>query len=178
MGLSNKIFHQDSPSFSYFYFRKISPESLRTLYFVEASVCLIVLILHTAFSFSYDINKNDFRNLVQQLTGSPLREPPFRPTQYPPKPPNKRLQRIHPPTIASVAPINRTQIPILKSFKQHSSSSTTVRSLYQIGTIIAPNTLPTGFSNLISPQSPYPLLSPGYWHPPISHFLLLHTHDS
>ncbi|XP_073123679.1 protein HAIKU1-like [Henckelia pumila] len=60
----------------------------------------------------YNINKNDFRNLVQQLTGSPLREPPLRPTQNPPKPPNNRLQRIRPPPLAPVAPINRPQIPI------------------------------------------------------------------
>lgn len=60
----------------------------------------------------YNINKNDFRNLVQQLTGSPLREPQLRPTQSPPKPPNNRLLRIRPPPLVPVAPINRPQIPI------------------------------------------------------------------
>ncbi|KAI3453412.1 hypothetical protein Pfo_010075 [Paulownia fortunei] len=34
----------------------------------------------------YNINKNDFRNVVQQLTGSPLRDPPPRPPQNHPKP--------------------------------------------------------------------------------------------
>lgn len=60
----------------------------------------------------YNINKNDFRNLVQQLTGSPLREPPLRPTQNPPKPPNNRLLRIRPPPLAPMAPMNRTHVPI------------------------------------------------------------------
>ncbi|PHT78972.1 Protein HAIKU1 [Capsicum annuum] len=36
----------------------------------------------------YNINKNDFRSIVQQLTGSPSQEPPARPPQNPSKPPN------------------------------------------------------------------------------------------
>lgn len=60
----------------------------------------------------YNINKNDFRNIVQQLTGSPShhsQEPLPRPPHNPPKPPSMRLQRIRPPPLT---PINRAQIPI------------------------------------------------------------------
>ncbi|KAG8382484.1 hypothetical protein BUALT_Bualt05G0082100 [Buddleja alternifolia] len=57
----------------------------------------------------YNINKNDFRNIVQQLTGSPLRDQPPRPPQNHPKPPNHRLQRVRPPPLA---PTNRPQIPV------------------------------------------------------------------
>ncbi|KAL6985778.1 hypothetical protein U1Q18_019151 [Sarracenia purpurea var. burkii] len=57
----------------------------------------------------YNINKNDFRNIVQQLTGSPSQEPPPRPHQNPPKPPSMRLQKIRPPPLI---PINRPPIPI------------------------------------------------------------------
>ncbi|KAL3499894.1 hypothetical protein ACH5RR_038987 [Cinchona calisaya] len=55
----------------------------------------------------YNINKNDFRNIVQQLTGSPShhQEPPVpRPSQNPPKPASMRLQKIRPPPLT---PINR-----------------------------------------------------------------------
>ncbi|XP_059641888.1 protein HAIKU1-like [Cornus florida] len=57
----------------------------------------------------YNINKNDFRNMVQQLTGSPSQEPLPRPLHNPPKPPSMRLQKIRPPPLT---PINRPQIPI------------------------------------------------------------------
>ncbi|CAI9116251.1 OLC1v1017349C1 [Oldenlandia corymbosa var. corymbosa] len=51
----------------------------------------------------YNINKNDFRDVVQRLTGSPAHErfstpPPIQP----PKPPSSRLQRIRPPPLAQI----------------------------------------------------------------------------
>ncbi|XP_044478446.1 VQ motif-containing protein 9-like [Mangifera indica] len=52
----------------------------------------------------YNINKNDFRDVVQKLTGSPAHDrfstPP--PIQQP-KPPSSRLQRIRPPPLAHVS---------------------------------------------------------------------------
>ncbi|KAI4307422.1 hypothetical protein L6164_030613 [Bauhinia variegata] len=52
----------------------------------------------------YNINKNDFRDVVQKLTGSPAHEristPP--PIQQP-KPPSSRLQRIRPPPLAQIS---------------------------------------------------------------------------
>ncbi|KAG8369195.1 hypothetical protein BUALT_Bualt15G0125900 [Buddleja alternifolia] len=51
----------------------------------------------------YNINKNDFRDVVQKLTGSPAHErlpPPV--TQ--PRPPSSRLQRIRPPPLAQIRP--------------------------------------------------------------------------
>lgn len=57
----------------------------------------------------YNISKNDFRNIVQQLTGSPSHNDPLpRPPQNPPKPQSMRLQRIRPPPLT---PINRPHIP-------------------------------------------------------------------
>ena len=52
----------------------------------------------------YNISKNDFRNIVQQLTGSPSQDPLPRPPQNPPKPQSMRLQKIRPPPLT---PINR-----------------------------------------------------------------------
>ncbi|KAK4276835.1 hypothetical protein QN277_014940 [Acacia crassicarpa] len=61
----------------------------------------------------YNINKNDFRDVVQKLTGSPAHErmstPP--PIQQP-KPPSSRLQRIRPPPLAQIS--NRPP-PLLNS---------------------------------------------------------------
>ncbi|KAJ8774436.1 hypothetical protein K2173_016882 [Erythroxylum novogranatense] len=58
----------------------------------------------------YNISKNDFRNIVQQLTGSPShsQEPPPRPPQNPAKPQSMRLQKIRPPPLT---PINRPLLP-------------------------------------------------------------------
>ncbi|KAJ9146464.1 hypothetical protein P3X46_028728 [Hevea brasiliensis] len=64
----------------------------------------------------YNINKNDFRDVVQKLTGSPAHErfstpPPI----HPPKPPSTRLQRIRPPPLAHVSnrppPLINSAIP-------------------------------------------------------------------
>ncbi|CAA2982068.1 Hypothetical predicted protein [Olea europaea subsp. europaea] len=51
----------------------------------------------------YNINKNDFRDVVQKLTGSPAHERPTPVSQ--PRPPSSRLQRIRPPPLAQI--INR-----------------------------------------------------------------------
>ncbi|XP_022131307.1 VQ motif-containing protein 9 [Momordica charantia] len=65
----------------------------------------------------YNINKNDFRDVVQKLTGSPAHErftnpPPI----HPPKPQSSRLQRIRPPPLASVSnrppPLLNSAVPI------------------------------------------------------------------
>ncbi|KAK6938129.1 VQ protein [Dillenia turbinata] len=52
----------------------------------------------------YNINKSDFRDVVQKLTGSPAHErfstpPPI----HPPKPPSSRLQKIRPPPLAQIS---------------------------------------------------------------------------
>ncbi|KAJ4951991.1 hypothetical protein NE237_028823 [Protea cynaroides] len=54
----------------------------------------------------YNINKNDFRDVVQKLTGSPAHERSFStpPPIHPPKPPSSRLQRIRPPPLAHLSP--------------------------------------------------------------------------
>ncbi|KAF7829232.1 protein HAIKU1 [Senna tora] len=56
----------------------------------------------------YNISKNDFRDIVQQLTGSPSRDPLPRPPHNPPKPQSTRLQKIRPPPLT---PINRPHMP-------------------------------------------------------------------
>ncbi|KAG2326740.1 hypothetical protein Bca4012_035656 [Brassica carinata] len=59
----------------------------------------------------YNISKNDFRSIVQQLTGSPSREslprPP--PQNSSPKPQSTRLQRIRPPPLTQ---INQPAVPL------------------------------------------------------------------
>ncbi|KAL6578363.1 hypothetical protein OROMI_010691 [Orobanche minor] len=63
----------------------------------------------------YNINKSDFRDVVQKLTGSPAHErlqtpPPPAVTQ--PRPPSSRLQRIRPPPLSQISnrPNQITQI--------------------------------------------------------------------
>ncbi|KAK7252476.1 hypothetical protein RIF29_36441 [Crotalaria pallida] len=58
----------------------------------------------------YNISKNDFRDIVQQLTGSPShsQDHPPRPPNNPPKPQSMRLQKIRPPPLT---PINRPRMP-------------------------------------------------------------------
>uniref|UniRef100_A0A7C9EMY5 VQ domain-containing protein n=1 Tax=Opuntia streptacantha TaxID=393608 RepID=A0A7C9EMY5_OPUST len=57
----------------------------------------------------YNISKNDFRSIVQQLTGSPARQdPPPRPPSNHPKHLSTRLQRIRPPPLT---PIHRPPNP-------------------------------------------------------------------
>ncbi|XP_043718664.1 VQ motif-containing protein 9-like [Telopea speciosissima] len=60
----------------------------------------------------YNINKNDFRDVVQKLTGSPAHERSFStpPPIHPPKPPSSRLQRIRPPPLAHLSP--RPPLPL------------------------------------------------------------------
>ncbi|XP_010416814.1 PREDICTED: VQ motif-containing protein 9-like isoform X2 [Camelina sativa] len=57
----------------------------------------------------YNINKNDFRDVVQKLTGSPAHErisaPPQQPIHHPKPHQSSRLHRIRPPPLAQV--INR-----------------------------------------------------------------------
>ncbi|KAL6578364.1 hypothetical protein OROMI_010692 [Orobanche minor] len=54
----------------------------------------------------YNINKDDFRDVVQKLTGSPAHErlptPPPPPVTHP-RPPSSRLQRIRPPPLAQIS---------------------------------------------------------------------------
>ncbi|KAL5982283.1 hypothetical protein ACLOJK_016354 [Asimina triloba] len=79
----------------------------------------------------YNINKNDFRDVVQKLTGSPAHErfstpPPI----HPPKPPSSRLQRIRPPPLAHVSnrPAPSAQLPLFNhdaSLNANATSSTT-----------------------------------------------------
>ncbi|VVB02176.1 unnamed protein product [Arabis nemorensis] len=58
----------------------------------------------------YNISKNDFRSIVQQLTGSPSRESlPRPPPNNPPKPQNTRLHRIRPSPLTQ---ISRPPVPL------------------------------------------------------------------
>ncbi|GAB4834737.1 hypothetical protein Ancab_033000 [Ancistrocladus abbreviatus] len=65
----------------------------------------------------YNISKNDFRSIVQQLTGSPSNEALPRPPNNPPKPASMRLQRIRPPPLTPIkrpplAPMVPAQVPV------------------------------------------------------------------
>ncbi|XP_078438005.1 protein HAIKU1-like [Wolffia australiana] len=58
----------------------------------------------------YNISKNDFRSVVQHLTGTPTREPvPAAPPR--PKTPSMRLQKIRPPPLSPVPPPSRGLYP-------------------------------------------------------------------
>ncbi|KAK9095301.1 hypothetical protein Scep_026770 [Stephania cephalantha] len=60
----------------------------------------------------YNISKNDFRNVVQQLTGSPSHSHASpRPPKNPPKPPSMRLQKIRPPPLTPFAQLPQVPQP-------------------------------------------------------------------
>ncbi|KAK7361024.1 hypothetical protein VNO77_03048 [Canavalia gladiata] len=79
----------------------------------------------------YNISKNDFRDIVQQLTGSsPSQDPPSKPPHNnSPKPQSMRLQKIRPPPLPHVrpplpVPYNNNTLPARPSqFRQPSISA-------------------------------------------------------
>ncbi|KAF8376814.1 hypothetical protein HHK36_031513 [Tetracentron sinense] len=99
----------------------------------------------------YNINKSDFRDVVQKLTGSPAHDrfstpPPI----HPPKPQSSRLQRIRPPPLAHVS--NRPPPPLHNPIPL---SNTTANGF------INPNNLNnTGFNFTINNGRPIAPLSP------------------
>jgi len=75
----------------------------------------------------YNISKNEFRDIVQQLTGSPSQDPQSKPPQSnSPKPQSMRLQKIRPPPLPYVRPPlpssynNNTLPPTAAHFRQPS----------------------------------------------------------
>ncbi|KAL0897001.1 hypothetical protein Bca101_080962 [Brassica carinata] len=68
----------------------------------------------------YSVSKNDFRSVVQQLTGSPSRDslprPPPQNNNNSPRPQNTRLQRVRP---APLTEINRPSLPLPTMPQQH-----------------------------------------------------------
>ncbi|XP_022766397.1 VQ motif-containing protein 9-like [Durio zibethinus] len=102
----------------------------------------------------YNINKNDFRDVVQKLTGSPAHErfsapPPI----HQPKPQSSRLQRIRPPPLAHVSnrpPMINCAVPNMNppGFSQpnHPISGPTDNSFIQRPPAVAP----------LSPLPPFP----------------------
>lgn len=176
----------------------------------------------------YNINKNDFRSIVQQLTGTPSRDPaPPPPPPRPPHPkaPSMRLQKIRPPPLTPIArpppppfqnpapnpnpnpnfnpgffprpsPIAESPVSAYMKYLEtsllHSDGRPPVPSprfpppqfpafpsprgnpnpnqhpglLPSPGLQFVPPS-PSSFLNLLSPKSPYPLLSPGFQYPPL-----------
>ncbi|KAF3788549.1 IKU1 protein [Nymphaea thermarum] len=115
----------------------------------------------------YNINKSEFRNIVQQLTGSPVpeRQPP--PPVHPPKPPSMRLQKIRPPPLM---PISRPQAVPQPVVPPHSSFNNAVgynpAPPAPISNNMVPNPMffarPNNPNFLPSPTfSPLPPLTPG-----------------
>ncbi|KAF6170315.1 hypothetical protein GIB67_043005 [Kingdonia uniflora] len=135
----------------------------------------------------YNINKSDFRDVVQKLTGSPsqfLSQPS--PPIHPPKSQSSRLQRIRPPPLAHLStrpppplPNNNPRGSPLPPFPSvHAAAESPIsaymrylRSSPPMQTIVpstttaplsqfyAPNS-PLAFGRMGSPNSPFPLLSP------------------
>ncbi|CAL9767536.1 unnamed protein product [Musa acuminata subsp. burmannicoides] len=161
----------------------------------------------------YNINKHDFRSIVQQLTGTPSRDSPapapapaqpHRPPQ--PRPPSVRLHKIRPPPLPLVpaprsppafAPVPPTHLPSGAATACAESPISAYMRYLEYSLLISntphrpfpspgadarhhPNPLPptppsglplpppspTAFFNLLSPKSPFPLLSPGFQYPP------------
>ncbi|KAG6644330.1 VQ motif-containing protein 9-like [Carya illinoinensis] len=98
----------------------------------------------------YNINKNDFRDVVQKLTGSPVhkRFSTPQPIQAP-KPPSSRLHRIRPPPLAQVC--NRPP-PLLESGDLRAQQPI----MNQNFPITAPTSSFVQFGQSITPLSPLP----------------------
>ncbi|KAH1089632.1 hypothetical protein J1N35_016889 [Gossypium stocksii] len=60
----------------------------------------------------YNISKNDFRNAVQQLTGSPSQDLLPRPPLNSPKPQSIGLQKIRPPPLTPAVPVPTPAYPL------------------------------------------------------------------
>ncbi|XP_068650650.1 protein HAIKU1 [Aristolochia californica] len=83
----------------------------------------------------YNISKNDFRNIVQQLTGSPSQEPPPMgssvPPHNPPKPPSLRLQKIRPPPLSPISrPAMAAPVPMQVPFNNNPSMNPNANSAF------------------------------------------------
>ncbi|KAK6940189.1 VQ protein [Dillenia turbinata] len=101
----------------------------------------------------YNINKSDFRDVVQKLTGSPAHErfstpPPINP----PKPPSSRLQKIRPPPLAQITnrppPLLNCAAPLPPPQQQPQQSPPNAASTNPIRLLSNPNPL--------SPLPPFP----------------------
>ncbi|KAK4274131.1 hypothetical protein QN277_017408 [Acacia crassicarpa] len=105
----------------------------------------------------YNINKNDFRDIVQKLTGSPAHEnvsaPP--PAQQP-KPPTSRLQRIRPPPLAQIShrppPLLGGAIPRPQPLPVYAASASTSNPANAASV--------TNFSDFVRPLPPLSPLPP------------------
>ncbi|XP_028757375.1 VQ motif-containing protein 9-like [Neltuma alba] len=104
----------------------------------------------------YNINKNDFRDVVQKLTGSPAHErmstPP--PIQQP-KPPSSRLQRIRPPPLAQISnrppPLLNSAVPPPQppTVNPHSAIPNNAVNAFPVNNF-------SGFGRPLAPLSPLP----------------------
>ncbi|GAB2290681.1 hypothetical protein Dimus_024956 [Dionaea muscipula] len=136
----------------------------------------------------YNINKNDFRDVVQKLTGAPPQEriSPLPPTHAPNKPPSSRLHRIRPPPLFQIAnrppplllehPLNLVDggggafppplspLPPLPSCHAAAESPITayMRFLHFSGSISAVDSDP---SRILGMPTHPPLISPKFNHP-------------
>ncbi|EPS66540.1 hypothetical protein M569_08236, partial [Genlisea aurea] len=116
----------------------------------------------------YNINKNDFRDVVQKLTGSPAHErlpsssppppaPPPQPLVSQTRPSSSRLQRIRPPPLVQISSRPQlTQIlprPIMDAGARAPSEATQFQQQQQLFTPLPP--LPSVHTAAESPISAY-----------------------
>lgn len=135
----------------------------------------------------YKIDKTEFKDVVQRLTGSASSAPAQSPT-----PSSSRLQRIRPPPLTSLAntstqTVNSTSESLISSYMRYLQSSTPNPTqnpvfpspnfavpnrqngaVFPSSTFMMPNS-PSGLGQILSPRSPqYPLLSPSLFLSPRS----------
>lgn len=142
----------------------------------------------------YNINKHDFRNIVQQLTGSPS---PSIHSQEEPVPVNPKLQKIRPSRLAPIhvnrppqlppplplPPMSQSPISAYMSYLQHSIIDSTqnhtsfppsISSPTSQFVLSSPSPSPSAYLNLLSPISPvypqFPPLTPSFSFSPLAHF--------
>ncbi|KAK4797408.1 hypothetical protein SAY86_029734 [Trapa natans] len=125
----------------------------------------------------YNINKNDFREVVQKLTGSPAHErisssSPAPPTQ-PQKPPTSRLQRIRPPPLP--LPNSTALASLLQPPAQPTSSSIGDTSA-SIGVAGGFNPIGQAATAPFSPLPPLPSVHVAA-ESPVSAYLSEHAHS-
>eukprot|EP01018_Ginkgo_biloba_P024216 Gb_37025 [translate_table: standard] len=96
----------------------------------------------------YNIDKNDFRNTVQRLTGSPApAEPNPNPPANAPKQPNARLHRIRPPPLSFAPPVSLIS-PIVSASASNLGPPANNGMMTTASVLQLPSDSPTFFSPL------------------------------
>ncbi|KAL6176900.1 hypothetical protein ACLB2K_053532 [Fragaria x ananassa] len=121
----------------------------------------------------YNINKNDFRDVVQKLTGSPAHTDRFAtpPPIHPPKTQSSRLQRIRPPPLAQLAsrPPSLLDGAVSAQPNNNNNNNSLIPPMGTAGSVMGRSTAP------LSPLPPFPTVHAAAESPVSAYMRYLHN---